>query len=148
MRARPRRGGFSTTLHLRAERGGTPLVVVLTGGERHEQPVLPARMEHGSVTRHGRGRPRIWPDAVVGDKGSRSQKSRRYLRERRIAAVLPPKADQEPLPSFDRVADRERNVVERLINRLKHGRRVATRDEKRAANDLVMVAIAAILLGL
>ena len=41
------RGGFSTELHLRAARGGTPMVVVLTGGERREQPILPALMERG-----------------------------------------------------------------------------------------------------
>ena len=37
------------------------------------------------------------------------------------------KTDEEPDPAFDRAAYRERNVVERLINRLKQGRRVATR---------------------
>lgn len=30
------RGGFSTKLHLRAEGGGKPMSVVLSGGERHE----------------------------------------------------------------------------------------------------------------
>jgi len=30
-------GGFSTKLHLRAEGGGKPITVVLTGGERNEQ---------------------------------------------------------------------------------------------------------------
>jgi transposase len=32
------RGGFTTKVHLRCERGGKPMVWVLTGGERHEQP--------------------------------------------------------------------------------------------------------------
>ncbi len=45
-------------------------------------------------------------------------------------------------------AYRERNAVERLINRFKQHRRVATRYEKRAANDRAMLAIAAILLWL
>jgi transposase len=39
-------------------------------------------------------------------------------------------------------------VVERLINRLKQWRRIATRYEKRAANYLAMPTIAAILLWL
>ncbi|HZA84757.1 MAG TPA: transposase, partial [Actinomycetes bacterium] len=47
---------------------------------------------------------------------------------------------------FDRVAYRERNRVERTINRLKQWRRVATRYEKREANYLAMVTIAAIVL--
>jgi transposase len=62
--------------------------------------------------------------------------------------VIPTKADQGPLPNFDRAAYRERNVVERLINRVKQFLRVAMRYEKRAANYLAMVTIAAILLWL
>ena len=40
------------------------------------------------------------------------------------------------------------NRVERLINRLKHFRRIATRYEKRAANYLAMLHIGMILLWL
>ena len=124
------------------------MVLVLTGSERHEQPVLPLLMESGAVKRAGRGRPRIRPDRVAGDKGYSSSAVRRYLRERKIAAVIPTKADEEPDPTFDRDAYRERNVVERLINRLKQWRRIATRYEKRAAHFLGMLTIAATLLWL
>jgi transposase len=124
------------------------VVVVLTSGERHEQPILPVLMERGAVKRRGRGRPRIRPDWVGGDKGYSSPSIRRYLKERRIGAVIPTKSDQVPAPSFDRDAYRERNVIERLINRLKQWRRIATRYEKRAANSLAMLTIAAILLWL
>lgn len=122
------------------------MVLVLTGGERHEQPVLPTLMERGAVKRAGRGRPRIRPDAVAGDKGYSSPAVRRYLKGRQIGAVIPTKADEAPDPAFDRAAYRERNVIERLINRLKRWRRIATRYEKRAANYLAMLTVAAILL--
>jgi transposase len=124
------------------------MVVVLTEGQRHEQPVLPELMERGAIKRAGRGRPRVRPDAVAGDKGYSSPTIRRYLKERRIGAVIPTKADEGPDPTIDRAAYRERNVVERLINRLKQWRRIATRYEKRAANYLAMLTIAAILLWL
>jgi transposase len=52
------------------------------------------------------------------------------------------------IATSDREAYRERNVVERLINRLKQWRRIATRYEKRAANYQAMVTLAAILLWL
>jgi transposase len=39
-------------------------------------------------------------------------------------------------------------VVERLVNRLKQFRRVATRYEKRAVNYLAMLTVAAIVLWL
>jgi transposase len=124
------------------------MVLVLTGGERHEQPVLPTLMERGAVKRKGRGRPRVRPDRVAGDKGYSSLTVRRYLKARKIEAVIPTKADEAPDPAFDREAYRERNVIERLIGRLKQWRRIATRYEKRAANYLAMLTLAAIVLWL
>ena len=90
------RGGFTTKVHLPCERSGKPLVVVLTAGERHEQPVLPLLMERGAVQRAGRGRPRIRPDRVAGDKGDSSPTVRRYLKERRIGAYLPDQRRRRP----------------------------------------------------
>jgi transposase len=83
---------------------------------------------------------------VAGDKGYSSPTVRRYLKGRGVGAVIPTKADEVPDPAFDRDAYRERNVVERTINRLKQWRRIATRYEKRAANYLAMLTVAAIML--
>ena len=85
---------------------------------------------------------------MAGDKGYSSPTVRRYLKRRGIGAVIPTKADEAPDPTFDRAAYRERNVVERTINRLKQWRRIATRYEKRAANYAAMLTIACILLWL
>jgi transposase len=124
------------------------MVFILTAGERHEQPVLPLLMERGAVKRPGRGRPRIRPDRVAGDKGYSSPTVRRYLKERRIEAVIPTKANQDPDPTFDETIYRERNVIERLINRLKQYRRIATRYEKRVGNYQAMLTLATIVLWL
>ena len=77
-----------------------------------------------------------------------SPTARRRLRQRRISPVIPTRKDQRSQPNFDREAYRERNKVERLINRLKQFRRIATRYEKRAANYLAMVNIGMIMLWL
>ena len=61
-------------------------------------------------------------------------------------AVIPTPVDQVPDSAFDRAAYREPAVVERLINRPKRWRRIATRHEKRAANHRAMETLAAILL--
>jgi transposase len=45
---------------------------------------------------------------------------------------------------MDRTLYRERNVVERLVGRLKEYRRIATRYDKLAANYLAFVQLAAI----
>jgi transposase len=105
-------------------------------------------MEHGAVKRAGRGRPRLRPDRVVGDKGYSSGKVRRYLKRRGIRGVIARRSNEPPQKHFDRERYRDRNRVERLINRLKQSRRVATRYEKLAVNYLAMVTIAAILIWL
>ena len=142
------RAGFTTKIHLQAERDGKPMVLALTAGERHEQPMMPLLMERGAVKRRSGGRPRVRPERVAGDKGYSSPAVRRYLKGHRIGAVIPAKADEEPDPRFDRVAYRELNVVERLINRLRQWRRVATRYKKRAATYRAMLTIVCILLWL
>jgi transposase len=50
--------------------------------------------------------------------------------------------------SFNKEIYRQRNRVERLINRLKQFRRIATRYKKRAANYAAMLLIASIVLWL
>lgn len=146
------RGGFSTKIHLRAEGGGKPLAVVLSGGERHESRYLGALLPEGRVRRQTRGRPRSRPRRLVGDRGYSYPTVRRMLAHRHIRAVIPRRRDQRPHDGrhapFDNVAYRERNRVERLINRLKQCRRVATRYEKHARHYLAVLTLAAALLWL
>jgi transposase len=104
-------------------------------------------MEQGAVKRR-RGRPRMRPDRVVGDKGYSSKTIRGYLRRRGIGIVIPRQKRERRRGPFDKGAYRKRNVVERLVNRLKQFRRIATRYEKRASNYLAMLTIAAIVLWL
>ena len=110
-------------------------------------------MEQGAVkrgggVRPGRGRPRIRPERVVGDKGYGGKRVRSYLRRRGIGAVIAGKDNEcrRRRGGFDKEAYPQRNLVERLINRLKQFRRVATRYEKRAVNYRAMLTIAAIVL--
>jgi transposase len=125
------------------------MTTVLTAGQRHEAPQTPALLERGAVSRPGRGRPRLRPDAVVGDKGYTGQPVRRYLRRRRIRAVIPRRANESRRGvRFDRQAYRERNVVERTINRLKQHRAIATRYEKLEVAYHALLTIACILLWL
>ena len=139
------RGGFSTKIHVRAEGHGKPVTFHLTGGERHDSVALPTLLDAGAVRRK-RGRPRLRPRRVVGDKAFAGRPSREHLRSRRIGAVIPAKTGERRRPGFDRAAYRARNRVERLFNRLKQVRRRATRYEKRAANSLAMLHLGAIFI--
>jgi transposase len=143
------RGGFSTKLHLRAERGGKPICFVLTPGQRHEATQVATLLERGVVKRIGRGRPRLRPDRIVGDKGYTGRPIRSYLRRRGIGAVIPRlKTESRRGVRFDRAAYRERNVVERTINRLKQHRAIATRYEKLEETLHALLTLACILLWL
>ena len=122
--------------------------MLITVGERHEAVVFEELMEQGAVKRVGRGRPRIRPKRVAGDKGYSSGKIRKYLRRRGIGATIPRKSNERRRGPFNKEVYRQRNQVERAFNRLKQYRRVATRYEKHGSNYLAMVTIAAILLWL
>ena len=87
---------------------------------------LEALLDGGAIRRPGRGR----------------------LRRRHIRPVIPSKSNQRRQPRFDREAYRQRNQIERLINRLKQFRRIAIRYEKRGVNYLAMVTLGMILLWL
>lgn len=140
------RGGFSTKLHVRAEGQGKPITFVLTGGERHEVTVFEQLLTQGAIKRASGGRPRKRPKRIVGDKGYSYPSVRRFLRRRGIRYTIPCRSDQHATGPFDKATYRQRNRVERLINRLKQFRRIATRYEKLAASYLAMLHLAAILL--
>ena len=124
------------------------MTFVLTPGECHELGVAEQLVEQGTVKRSGRGRPKGRPKRIAGDKGYSSKRFRRYLRKRGIRYTIPRKTNEHRGGSFDREIYRQRNRVERLLNRLKQSRRIATRYEKRAANYAAMLTVAAIVLWL
>ncbi len=85
------RGGFSTKLHLKTDRRGRPLKVLVTPGQQHKQTVFERLLEGPALRRGEPGRPRLRPQEVVGDKGNRSRRIRRALRRKGIRVVIPRK---------------------------------------------------------
>jgi len=141
-------GGFSTKVHIRAEGHGKLMTIVLTPGQRHETTAFEQLMAQGAVKRLGPGRPRLRPRRIIGDKAYSSRHIRQYARRHGMRITIPRRSNEHRSGPFDPAIYRLRNRVERLINRLKQFRRLATRYEKRAENYRAMWLIAATLLWL
>ena len=81
------------------------------------------------------GRPRRRFELVAGDKGYDSAAVRAAIEQRGSVPLIPhrKRADgryPERACGFDKVLYKRRNVVERLIGKLKENRRIATRYDK------------------
>jgi transposase len=152
-------------VHLVNEGRGRPLTVHLTPGQRHDSTQIEAVLDRIRVPRRGpdgrprRGRPRKRPRRLLGDKGYSYPRVRAVLRRRGIGAMIPERRDQREQRQrrgaqggrpcrFSREEYRERSWAERLVNRLKQARRVATRYEKRAENYHAFCWIGCIMLWL
>ncbi len=68
--------------------------------------------------------------------------------DRGAIANIPPKANRRAPPPFDAELYKQRNLIERFFNKIKHFRRIATRYEKRASNYLAMIKLASIRIWL
>jgi transposase len=124
-----------------------PLAIEVSAGQRHESMYAEPVLEAVRIRRPN-GRVRTRPQAVAGDKGYSYDRIRRYLRRRKIQAVIPTRKDPRRRPGFDKEAYRRRNVVERCINWLKESRALATRFDKLAVNFLTTVKLAILQLCL
>ncbi len=131
---------------------------VLTAGQAADSPQF-IPVLHKIRVRLPVGRPRTRPAAVAADKAYSSRANRAHLRKHRIRAVIPEKKDQaahrkkkgsrgdRPV-TFDTGLYRDRNTVERLINRLKDWRGIATRFDKTPESYLAGLELRASMIWL
>ena len=104
-------------------------------------------MNGGSVHRSW-GRPKLRPAIVVGDKGYSARRIRKWGRQKHVITVIPRRSNEKRNSYFNKEIYRQRNMVERVINRFKEFRRLATRYEKLSENFQCMWLIAAIFLAI
>jgi transposase len=126
------RGGFSTKLHLAVNGLGLPVELKLTPGQAADITEAESLLHEHEF------------QAAIGDKGFDSRQLIDFIERRGAQAVIPPRSNLRDQRDFDRHLYKERNLVERFVNRIKQFRRVATRYEKTARNFLAFVQVAAI----
>ena len=86
--------------------------------------------------------------AVLADKGYDADYVVEEIVKMEGKVVIPSKSNRKNPRDFDKDLYKERNLVERMFNKMKHFRCVATRYDKTAAAFLAFVTIAAICLWL
>lgn len=107
-----------------------PVRISLSAGQAHDLIAAPALIA-GLKSRH-----------VVADRGYDSDAFLDLIRANGAKAQIPSTRSRKVQRSVNRRIYRQRNLVERYFNKLKHFRRVATRFEKLARNFLAAVALA------
>lgn len=85
------------------------------------------------------------PRRLLADKAYDADSLRRWLRERRVKAVIPSTATRTTPYPLDQRVYRRRNVIERLFCRLKNWRRLATRYDRLAQNYMASLALVAVI---
>ena len=109
----------------------------LTGGQVHdsrEAEALLDAMPEGAT--------------LLADKGYDSNAIRAAAAARKAWANIPSRSNRRQRFAFSGWLYRQRNLVERFFNTLKHYRRIATRHDKLGSSFLAMVKLACIRLRL
>lgn len=131
------RGGVGTKIHVIAADAKTALAVAVTPGQAHDAPQFkPVMMEIPEET---------GATAVVADKAYDSDEIRDELEDAGFEVVIPSRSNRNAPRAYDKAKYKLRNQAERLINRLKRLRRLATRYEKLACTFLAVVHLGCIL---
>ena len=87
-------------------------------------------------------------DAVIADKGYDSDPLRELLTGQQVEVVIPSRSNRKQPRDYDRIRYRERNLVERFINKLKWCRRISTRYDKLARRFIAFLHFASTLIWL
>jgi transposase len=88
------------------------------------------------------------PRNLLADAGYDGDANREALLIHGIRPVIKPNPTRKTMPSFDTSCYKSRNQIERMFNRLKQMRRIATRYDKTKSSFEGFITLAAIRLWL
>lgn len=131
------RGGLTTKIHAVVDAEGRPIRLKLTEGQAHDGRAAEDIID---TVRAG--------DVFLGDRAYDADWLRETLAARGAWANIRPLAHRKEPKAFSAWVYRQRNLVERFFNKIKHFRGVATRYDKRDDNYLAGVQLAALRIWL
>ena len=111
---------------------GLPVRLVLTPGQASDKTTFPILVEGLRLARD-----------VVADRGFFARSIIERIEAGGASAHIPSQSNVRVRRVVDPEIYRQRNLVERFFNKLKHFRRIATRFDKLARNYLAAVLMAA-----
>lgn len=115
---------------------GLPVKFILTPGESSDfNQALPLLKDEN-------------PDYVLADRGYDSDEIVDYIKQINAVPVIPPKSNRIVQRDYDKIIYKERNLIERLFNRLKQFRKIATRFDKIQFNFEAFIYLASSYLWL
>jgi transposase len=108
---------------------GNPVELLLAPGQDHDLTCAEPLLEN------------VEPGALIGDKAFDADPLINSLEQRDITPVIPPRANRREPRACDYALYRERNLIERFFNKIKHFRAIATRYDKLDRNFLAAVQL-------
>ena len=118
---------MSTKIHAAVDALGNPVRLLLTAGQASEYGQASALIDGFDAA------------YILADKGYDSDKFIGELEKAGATAVIPPRKNRKEQREYDQALYKERNLVERLFQKLKHFRRIATRYERLKRNYQAML---------
>ncbi len=130
------KGGFSSKLHVACDALGNPLRFFVTAGQRSDYVKALDLIEGKKMA------------ALIADKGYDANYMIGAAQAVNAEPVIPARSNRKIPREYDKELYKERNLIERMFNKIKHFRRVATHYDKLAITFISFVHIAGIYLWL
>jgi len=127
---------LSTKTHATVDALGNPVRLLLIAGHASEHGQAIALIEGFDV------------DYVLADKGYDSDQFIEVLEEAGAVAVIPPRKNRKKQRKLDRELYKERDLVERLFQKIRQFGHIATRYEKRKRNYQSMLYLVSSIIWL
>ena len=124
---------MTTKIHAVVDQLGLPVRLLLTQGQASDKTTLPSLIAGLRPARQ-----------AVADRGYSARAIIELFAALGTTAHIPSQSNVKLVRTVDLELYRQRNLIERFFNKIKHLRRIATRYDKLARNFLAALALASI----